>query len=73
MLLGTHAFAAFPQLELFGVYMKRSPVVKFYQQYFAATQSVSAGWLARLTASQRLKMLEDLMQWEVTTSTTVKY
>ncbi|GDX05379.1 glucose uptake inhibitor SgrT [Buttiauxella selenatireducens] len=53
--------------------MKRSPVVKFYQQYFAATQRVSAGWLARQTASQRLRMLEDLMQWEVTTSATVKY
>jgi len=53
--------------------MKRSPIVKFYQQYFAATQSVSTGWLARLKAEQRLKMLEDLMQWEVTTSATVNY
>jgi hypothetical protein len=55
------------------MYMKRSPVIKFYQQYFTATQNVSAGWLARLTASQRLRMLEDLMQWEVTTSVTVKH
>jgi hypothetical protein len=53
--------------------MKRSPVVKFYQQYFAATQSVSAGWLARLKAEQRLKMLEDLMQWEITSSVTEKH
>lgn len=55
------------------MYMKRSPVIKFYHQYFAATQNVSAGWLARLTATQRLRMLEDLMQWEVTTSVTVEH
>ncbi|TNV20950.1 glucose uptake inhibitor SgrT [Buttiauxella sp. B2] len=53
--------------------MKRSPVVKFYQQYFAATQSVSAGWLARLTAAQRLRVLEDLMQWEITSPVTGKH
>lgn len=56
--------------------MKRSSPVEFYQDYFAATQfvktkGVGAGWLARLTAGQRLRMLEDLMQWEVTTPTTV--
>nr|WP_279049216.1 glucose uptake inhibitor SgrT [Cedecea davisae] len=47
--------------------MMRSSPVKFFQQYFAATQSVRSGWLARLTVEQRLRMLEDLMQWEVTT------
>lgn len=55
------------------MYMKRSPVIKFYHQYFAATQNVSAGWLARLTATQRLKMLEDLMQWEITVPETGKH
>lgn len=53
--------------------MKRSPVVKFYQQYFAATQRVSTGWLARLTVAQRLGMLEDLMQWEITSPVTGKH
>ncbi|AIR60761.1 glucose uptake inhibitor SgrT [Enterobacter sp. Ap-916] len=47
--------------------MKRSSPAKFFQQYFAATQFVCSGWLARLTVEQRLRMLEDLMQWEVTT------
>lgn len=55
--------------------MQRSSTVKFYQNYFAATQfvltkGVGARWLARLTAVQRLRMLEDLMQWEVTAPTT---
>lgn len=44
--------------------MKRSSARQFYQQYFSATKGVS--WLARQSAEQRLKMLEDLMQWEVT-------
>ncbi|HEY1843232.1 MAG TPA: glucose uptake inhibitor SgrT [Buttiauxella sp.] len=57
--------------------MKRSSPVEFYRNYFAATQSVTAtcagaGWLARLTAGQRLRMLEDLMQWEVTVPMTGK-
>lgn len=47
--------------------MKRSTARQFYQQYFSATKGVS--WLARLCAEQRLKMLEDLMQWDVTKQT----
>ncbi|BCU47376.1 conserved protein of unknown function [Citrobacter amalonaticus] len=41
------------------IYMRQ-----FYQKYFAATEGLS--WLACLSAPQRLKMLEELMQWEVT-------
>jgi len=44
--------------------MKKLTACEFYQQYFSATQGAS--WLARLVAGMRLKMLEDLMQWEVT-------
>lgn len=44
--------------------MKRSSAIKFYQNYFVATQRVGSGWLARLTAGQRMRMLADLMQWE---------
>lgn len=44
--------------------MQRSSLRRFYLDYFRATQD--AGWLARLSARQRLKMLEELMQWEVT-------
>ncbi|MEH0886651.1 glucose uptake inhibitor SgrT [Enterobacter sp. UNJFSC 003] len=44
--------------------MKRSTARQFYQQYFSATQGMS--WLARQCAEQRLKMLEELMQWDVT-------
>ncbi|WP_455548749.1 glucose uptake inhibitor SgrT [Dryocola clanedunensis] len=51
-------------------HMKRLSAVEFYRSYFAATQRVGSGWLARLTAGQRLRMLEDLMQWEVTAPTT---
>ena len=47
--------------------MQRSTARQFYQRYFSATQGVS--WLARQCAEQRLKMLEDLMQWDVTKST----
>ena len=47
--------------------MKRSTTNQFYQQYFSATKGVS--WLARRCAEQQLKILEDLMQWEVTPST----
>ncbi|MRS90694.1 glucose uptake inhibitor SgrT [Enterobacteriaceae bacterium RIT714] len=47
--------------------MKRSTARQFYQHYFSATKGVS--WLARQFAEQRLKLLEDLMQWEVTNST----
>ncbi|WP_435929069.1 glucose uptake inhibitor SgrT [Dryocola sp. BD613] len=52
--------------------MKRSSAVEFYRNYFVATQRVGSGWLARLTARQRLKMLKDLMQWEVTTPAAAK-
>ena len=44
--------------------MKRSTARQFYQRYFSATQGAS--WLARQCAEQRLKMLEELMQWDVT-------
>lgn len=44
--------------------MKKPTARRFYQQYFLATQEAS--WLARLVAGTRLKILEDLMQWEVT-------
>ena len=43
--------------------MKRSTARQFYQQYFSATKGSS--WLAR-PSEQRLKMLEELMQWDVT-------
>ena len=44
--------------------MKRSSARRFYLDYFRSTQD--ACWLRRPSARQRLKMLEDLMQWEVT-------
>ena len=44
--------------------MKRSTTRQFYQLYFPATKGTS--WLARQCAEQRLKILEDLMQWDVT-------
>lgn len=44
--------------------MKKPSACLYFQHYFAATQGVS--WLARLCAGQRLKMLEELMQWELT-------
>ena len=31
--------------------MKRSSPARFFQQYFAATQFVCSGWLARLTVA----------------------
>jgi len=37
---------------------------QFYLAYFRATQGAS--WLSCPDAAQRLKMLEELMQWEVT-------
>ncbi len=43
--------------------MKRSTARQFYQHYFSATKGVS--WLARQCAEQRLRILEDLMQWDV--------
>ena len=47
--------------------MKRSTARQFYQQYFSATKGSS--WLARPCAEQRLKMVEELMQWDVTKPT----
>jgi len=45
--------------------MKRASVRKFWLDYFHATQNVC--WLARQMPDwQRVKMLEELMQWEVT-------
>ncbi|MGY5958485.1 glucose uptake inhibitor SgrT [Kosakonia sp. BK9b] len=44
--------------------MKRASLRRFYLDYFRATQD--ACWLARQSAGQRLKILEELMQWEVT-------
>ncbi|HAT8014356.1 glucose uptake inhibitor SgrT [Citrobacter rodentium] len=38
---------------------------QFYLKYFTATERLS--WLACLSAPQRLKILEELMQWEVKT------
>jgi len=49
--------------------MKRLSTAQFYRQYFASTQSVCSGGLARLTVEQKLKMLEDLMQWDVNCQT----
>jgi hypothetical protein len=46
--------------------MKRSTARQFYQQYFSATQD-RPGWPA--CAEQRLKTLEELMQWDVTKPT----
>ena len=47
--------------------MKRSTARQFYQQYSSATKGVS--WLARQCADQRLRTLEELMQWDVTKTT----
>lgn len=45
--------------------MKRLLMAQFYQQYFAATESVCSEGLARLTGEQKLAMLENLMQWDL--------
>lgn len=45
--------------------MKRLLTAQFYQQYFAATESVCPAGLARLTVEQKLAMLENLMQWDL--------
>ena len=37
---------------------------QFFKTYFTATEGLS--WLAWPSAPQRLKMLEELLQWEVT-------
>lgn len=52
--------------------MKRSSVSRFWQHYFFATQGVRAFWLARLSAAQRMQMLDAVMQWEVTTPVSFK-
>ncbi|WFW59758.1 glucose uptake inhibitor SgrT [Citrobacter freundii] len=36
---------------------------QFYLRYFTSTARLS--WLACLSAPQRLKMLDELMQWEL--------
>ncbi|UNB80438.1 glucose uptake inhibitor SgrT [Klebsiella pneumoniae] len=47
----------------------KSPLQRqFYQHYFSATKEVS--WLAcQMAGRQRLRILEDLMQWDVTKPT----
>lgn len=47
--------------------MRKSTARQFFQQYFAATKGVS--WLARQCEAQRFKILEELIQWDVTTPT----
>ncbi|MGP3590424.1 glucose uptake inhibitor SgrT [Vagococcus sp. WN89Y] len=45
--------------------MKRASVRKFWLDYFHATHDVC--WLSRLmSGAERVKMLQELMQWEVT-------
>lgn len=44
--------------------MKKSSAYLYIQHYFAATRDHS--WLARLCDGLPLKMLEELMQWELT-------
>ncbi|MDY0971531.1 glucose uptake inhibitor SgrT [Siccibacter turicensis] len=46
--------------------MNGSSAKSFWQAYFTATQHVLPSWLARLSAAQRVGMLNELMQWEVT-------
>lgn len=41
----------------------KSVTYNFYCCYFQATRNAS--WLARMLAGDRLKMLNDLMQWDV--------
>ena len=47
--------------------MTRSTTKQFYQRYLSATQGAS--WLARQLAGRQRKMLEELMQWGVTSPT----
>jgi len=47
--------------------MRKSTARQFFNQYFTATKGAS--WLARRCEAQRLKMLEELMQWDVTSRT----
>ena len=44
--------------------METKSTRQFYLDYFRATQGTC--WLARQSAAQRLKILEDLMQWRLT-------
>jgi len=46
--------------------MKPLSTAQFYQDYFAATESIRNGWLNRLMAEQQLDVLEMLMQWQET-------
>lgn len=47
--------------------MKKLSARQFYLHYFIATQRT--GWLTGQSPQQRLKMLEELMQWKVTSPT----
>jgi len=46
--------------------MKPLSTAQFYQDYFAATQTIRNNWLNRLMAEQQLEVLERLMQWQGT-------
>ncbi|EGT5183387.1 glucose uptake inhibitor SgrT [Cronobacter sakazakii] len=46
--------------------MKTSSTCRFYQQYFSATQRLSGSWLARLNGKTPQRMLDEIMQWDVT-------
>ncbi len=39
---------------------------EYWLRYFKATKNLARGWLARLTPQDRMKLLDDIMQWEVT-------
>lgn len=47
--------------------MDRSSTRTFWKNYFTATQHILPSWLAHLSAEQRVQMLAELMQWELTT------
>ncbi|EKM0531992.1 glucose uptake inhibitor SgrT [Cronobacter turicensis] len=52
--------------------MKTSSTSRFYQQYFSATQRLSRSWLARLNGKTPQRMLDEIMQWDVTLPMTFK-
>ncbi|EOL9130299.1 glucose uptake inhibitor SgrT [Cronobacter malonaticus] len=52
--------------------MKTSLTCRFYQQYFSATQRLYGSWLARLNGKTPQRMLDEIMQWDVTFPVTFK-
>ncbi|ELY4609341.1 glucose uptake inhibitor SgrT [Cronobacter turicensis] len=52
--------------------METSSTSRFYQQYFSATQRLSRLWLARLNGKTPQRMLDEIMQWDVTLPMTFK-